>query len=83
MYRVVGGYKRHREVRSDLVNERVIMQKGGCVYILTTPNRRSLYTGVTADLYQRVWEHREKVNLNCFTAKYNCVMLVYYKALTE
>lgn len=56
------------------------MQKGGVVYILSSPNKSVLYTGVTADLYKRIVEHREKVNPNSFTAKYNCINLVYYKA---
>lgn len=59
------------------------MKKGGYVYILTTPNRRSLYTGVTADLFKRIWQHRQKTDPNCFTAKYNCVMLVYYQAFNS
>ncbi|MBS1771465.1 MAG: GIY-YIG nuclease family protein [Bacteroidetes bacterium] len=54
------------------------MSKGGTVYIMTTSNRRVLYVGVTSDLIGRVWEHRNKVNPKSFTAKYNCVMLVYY-----
>ncbi|HYD21312.1 MAG TPA: GIY-YIG nuclease family protein [Flavipsychrobacter sp.] len=54
------------------------MQKGGYVYILATPNRRSLYTGVTSNLFKRIWEHRNLVDGNCYTARYNCVMLVYY-----
>ncbi len=56
----------------------IMKNKGGVVYIMTTPNRRVLYTGVTADLYRRVWEHKNKTNPKSFTARYNCVMLVYY-----
>jgi len=56
------------------------MQKGGVVYILSSPNRSVLYIGVTSDLYKRMVEHREKVNSNSFTAKYNCINLVYYAA---
>jgi len=56
------------------------MQRGGVVYILSSPNRTTLYVGVTSDLYKRMVEHREKVNPNNFTAKYNCITLVYYAA---
>lgn len=54
------------------------MQKGGFVYILSSPNRTTLYTGVTADLKGRVWEHRNKIDPKSFSAKYNCTVLVYY-----
>jgi len=56
------------------------MQRGGTVYILTTANRRVLYTGVTSDIIKRISEHRLKVHEDSFTAKYNCTMLVYYKS---
>ena len=56
------------------------MQRGGVVYILSSPNGTTLYVGVTSDLYKRMVEHREKVNPNSFTAKYNCITLVYYAA---
>lgn len=39
----------------------------------------TFYTGVTADLHKRVWQHREKVNPQCFTARNNCVRLVCYR----
>ena len=55
------------------------MQKGGFVYIISSPNKASLYTGVTSDLKSRIWEHRNKTNPKSFTAQYNCVVLVYYK----
>ncbi|OSZ78353.1 excinuclease ABC subunit C [Chitinophagaceae bacterium IBVUCB1] len=54
------------------------MQRGGVVYIMCSPNRTTLYIGVTSNLCERVYEHRNKYYLNSFTAKYNCVMLVYY-----
>lgn len=55
------------------------MQKSGAVYIMSSPNRTTLYTGVTSDLLGRVWQHRNKVYPESFTAQYNCVMLVYYQ----
>ncbi|PZF71145.1 GIY-YIG nuclease family protein [Taibaiella soli] len=54
------------------------MQKAGFVYVMTTLANSVLYIGVTSNLSQRVWQHRTKYYPNCFTAKYNCVKLVYY-----
>ena len=54
------------------------MQRGAVVYIMCSPNRTTLYMGVTSNLYERVYEHRNKHYPDSFTAKYNCVMLVYY-----
>lgn len=43
-------------------------------------NRRNgaVYTGVTSDLPQRVWQHREGV-VDGFTKRYGCKMLVWYE----
>ena len=55
------------------------MQKKGIVYIMSSPNRNSLYVGVTSDLPVRVWKHKTKCFPKSFSARYNCVMLVYYQ----
>ena len=55
------------------------MQHGGTVYIMSSPNRTTLYVGVTSDLLDRIEKHRNKYYPGSFSAKYNCVMLVYYK----
>ena len=46
--------------------------------MVSSPDRTALYTGVTSDLTGRVWKHRNKIYPTSFSAKYNCVMLVYY-----
>jgi len=51
----------------------------GHVYIMSSLNNSTLYTGVTANLPQRVAQHKEKYNPKSFSAKYNCVKLVYYR----
>lgn len=56
----------------------MVFQRGGCVYITTNKLHTVLYTGVTSDITGRIWEHKNKVYPNSFTAKYNCDILVYY-----
>ena len=38
----------------------------------------TLYCGVTSNLVQRVWQHREEA-LPGFTKRYGCKMLVWYE----
>lgn len=59
------------------------MYKPGTVYIMASPNRGTLYIGVTSDLQGRVSEHKSKFYPKSFTARYNCVMLVYYGDFTD
>ena len=53
------------------------------VYILTNKNNNVLYTGVTKDLIRRVYEHRNHLDKDSFTAKYNVTKLVYYEETTD
>lgn len=55
-----------------------MLQKGGCVYMMTNKNNTLLYIGVTSALQQRVPEHKEHKYPGSFTAKYNCEKLVWY-----
>ena len=48
-----------------------------CVYIMTNRRDGVLYTGVTSNLVQRVWQHKQ--HYSGFTAKYNCDKLVWYE----
>jgi len=56
----------------------MVMQRGGCVYIVTNKLNKVLYTGVTSDIIGRIWEHKNKIYPNSFTSRYNCNKLVYY-----
>ena len=49
------------------------------VYILFSKPNGTLYVGVTSNLYLRVCEHKEKKNLNSFTAKYGVDKLGYFE----
>lgn len=55
------------------------MQMGGYVYIICNLHHTTLYVGVTSTLGIRIWEHRTKFHPKSFSARYNCVKLVYYK----
>ena len=46
---------------------------------MTNKRHNVLYVGVTSELLSRVWDHRNKTDPESFTAKYNCVKLVYYE----
>ena len=58
------------------------MAKQGFVYILTNKNHTVLYIGVTSNLEQRVWQHRQKL-VKGFTQKYNCKKLIWYQQAAE
>jgi len=45
--------------------------KPGFVYILTNKNHTIFYVGVTADLKERIIQHKEKYDKKSFTARYN------------
>ena len=55
-----------------------VMQRGGCVYIVTNKQNAVLYTGVTSDILSRIWDHKNKTYPKSFTSRYNCNKLVYY-----
>jgi putative endonuclease len=53
------------------------------VYILTNKYNTVFYTGVTDKLVERVFQHRQKLDPDSFTAKYNVNKLVYYESFQE
>jgi putative endonuclease len=55
------------------------MERGGYIYILTNKNRTVLYTGVTSNLANRIYEHRTGKYKTSFTYKYNVKELIYFE----
>jgi putative endonuclease len=52
--------------------------KQPAVYILASAFQGTLYVGVTSDLVQRVWQHKEHVVAG-FTKRYDVTRLVWYE----
>jgi putative endonuclease len=57
------------------------MDRNYCVYILASRSR-SLYTGVTSDLRNRVQQHRGGT-VPGFTSQYRTYRLVHYEVFTD
>ena len=55
------------------------MGRLGYAYIMTNFKNSVLYTGVTSDLKQRVYNHKIGKHPNSFTKKYNINKLVYFE----
>jgi putative endonuclease len=58
------------------------MEKVSYVYMMGSTSRRALYTGVTAFLYLRAWQHKNNEG-GYFTTKYKCYRLVYFEQFTN
>ena len=48
------------------------------VYVMTNRRNGTLYVGVTSNLIQRVWQHKDGSS-DGFTARYGCKMLVWFE----
>jgi putative endonuclease len=56
--------------------------KQPAVYIMASRRNGTLYTGVTSNLPQRVYQHRES-SVPGFTTRYGCKLLVWYEIFDE
>jgi len=52
------------------------------VYILASKRNGTLYIGVTSDLCNRVYQHKQKI-IEGFTSRYGVHMLVYYEETND
>ena len=48
------------------------------VYIMANKRNGTLYTGVTSNILQRVYQHKQSF-IPGFTSRYRCNLLVYYE----
>ena len=54
------------------------MNKQPAVYLMASGRNGTLYIGVTGDLAQRAWQHREHVTQG-FTQRYGVHQLVWFE----
>jgi len=54
------------------------MPREPCVYIMANKRQGTIYTGVTSNLAQRAFQHRD-ARTEGFTARYGCKSLVFYE----
>ena len=52
--------------------------KHGYVYMLSNKHRTVLYIGVSSNLEQRLYQHRNKM-VDGFSNKYNCTDLIWWQ----
>ena len=58
------------------------MEKYGYVYIMASGFNGTLYIGVTSNLVQRVYQHKQRI-FEGFTAKYDVKTLVYFECCDD
>src|SRR5439155_24856162 len=66
----------HESVVARVMELQHSVMAGGWVYIMTNRPNGTLYTGVTANIARRAWEHREGI-VEGFTKRYGLKRLVY------
>jgi putative endonuclease len=52
--------------------------KQPAVYMMASRRNGTLYVGVTSNLPQRIWQHRNGI-VDGFTKRYGCKILVWYE----
>ncbi len=55
------------------------MERGGYVYIITNKARNVIYIGVTSQLRERIYEHKNHIYKNSFSHRYNLEYIIYYE----
>ena len=65
------------------VNFELASMKLYFIYMMSNKHNNVLYTGITSNLKKRVWQHKEHINTNSFTSKYNVNKLLYYETYPD
>ena len=60
-----------------------MQEKQSYIYIATNKRHTVVYIGVTNDLFRREDQHKNKIDKNSFTAKYNIDTIVYYETYND
>lgn len=58
------------------------MEYGGYIYMITNKNNTTIYTGVTSNLVDRIYEHKNSI-YNGFSNRYNLNKLVYFESFNR
>ena len=58
------------------------MNRQPAIYIITNKPNGTLYTGVTSNLPQRIWQYKNKITKG-FCSKYNLTILVYFELFED
>ena len=58
------------------------MPRPGYVYIMASRRNGTLYLGVTSNLVQRTYQHRDGL-IDGFSKRYGCRLLVWYAAFDD
>ena len=73
-YKTIRHCERSEAIQKDVMNK----EKHSYIYILFNKRNGTLYTGVTANLIKRIYEHKQKLT-DGFTKKYSVDKLGYYE----
>jgi putative endonuclease len=71
--------KPNQTIKKKVINLGFMKQMGGWVYIMCSLNHSTVYVGVTSNISSRIYEHKHKMYQKSFTARYNCIKLVYFR----
>jgi putative endonuclease len=66
------------QLRFNMTVGAVMRNRQPATYIMASKPNGTIYIGVTSDLVQRIYQHRNHL-VSGFTKKYECIMLVYFK----
>ena len=58
------------------------MHRQPSIYIISNKPNGTLYTGVTSNLPQRIWQHKNKITKG-FCSKYHLTILVYFELFED